>query len=549
MGGEVGRVLCFQRRQAGECFQQPEALLAGSGERERKRTKQDFDAGIDSPQAAGFGVSYVASTSLELRGVFQCFWAGHWRGPFEGCEDRKGYGSKRGEAVKMKTGLNEARRIEMKSERKGAEGAIPQTSFAPQPAGRLRPCGGLLATASQRPRIPFSPTGANWTYLLPDPYRAGGRQVEQTQQGSTRTNGGGVKGSRNGGAVAPAPPSQAAQSGGAGGGAGAGLSAVSDAAGHHQIRDIKRSSGQSAVKSAAYITGTSMFDARVGLTFGRLEAAGRVLASGTVGPAGSQWTPEQLWGEAEKAEMRKNSRVAQEHVLALPHQLDEAAHKRLLNGYALHLRDRYGVASTWALHAPNDRGDHRNTHGHLLTTTRRAEVGPDGEPRMGEKVRALSGNKATVSAEIEHQRQEWTRRVNAELERAGLTMRLDHRSHARRAEAGEAAPGLEPGAHRGAKETAKQRRDPTRRQRATAAEQGRTQRNQAQTAAWKALGGNSAATAALRSLEQTQRVNEREATAAARWAKKQAREWEQWRRQQEAAAAKEAGGRDDDEPR
>lgn len=339
----------------------------------------------------------------------------------------------------------------------------------------------------------------------------------------------------NGGAVVPAPPSRPqGRAGGVGGGPeGGGEAEVSDAFGHHQIRDIKRSQGQSAVKSAAYITGKSLHDERVGLTFGRLEKAGRVMASGTVGPKGTSWTPAQVWSTAEKAETRKNARVAQERVLALPADLDEAAHRRLLNGYALHLRDRYGVAATWALHAPNGHGDQRNTHGHILITTRTATVGAEGSPQMGKKVRALSGDRATVSAEVEHQRGEWAKRVNAELERAGSPRRMDHRSHARRAEAGEAAPGIEPGIHRGAKESAKQQRDPARRRTATAVEQDRTERNQARAEAWRALGGSSAATAALRSLEQTQRADEREVTAAARWAAKQAREWERWRKQQE----------------
>lgn len=354
-------------------------------------------------------------------------------------------------------------------------------------------------------------------------------------------------GAVNGGAVAPAPPSRAkGRAGGVGGGPdGGGGAEVSDAFGHHEIRDIKRAEGQSAVKSAAYITGESLHDDRVGLTFGRLEKAGRVLASGTVGPKGTSWTPAQVWSAAEKAETRRNARVAQERVLALPDDLDEAAHRRLLNGYALHLRDRYGVAATWALHAPNGRGDQRNTHGHILITTRTATAGADGSPQMGEKIRALSGDRATVSAEVEHQRGEWAKRVNAELERAGSPRRMDHRSHARRADAGEAAPGIEPGTHRGARESAKQRRDPARRQKATAAEQGRTGRNQARAEAWRALGGNSAATAAMRSLEQTQRADEREAKAAARWAAKQARDWERWRKEQEAQNEGEGEDRDD----
>lgn len=367
---------------------------------------------------------------------------------------------------------------------------------------------------------------------------------------------------KDGGAVAPAPPTRAGAGGGgggvarrggggasgtgaAGGGATGAAVEISDAFGHHEIRDIKRAHGQSAVKSAAYITGESIFDARVGLTFGRLAKAGRVIASGTVGPQGSNWTSSKLWGAAESAETRRNARVAQERVLGLPDELDEAAHRRLLNGYALHLRDRYGVAATWALHAPNDRGDGRNTHGHILITTRTVAAGQGGAPVMGAKVRALSGDRTTVAGEIEHQRAEWAKRVNAELERAGSTRRMDHRSHARRSDAGEGAPGIEPERHRGAAESAKQRRDPARRERAARAEAMRVERNRGRVSAWERAGGGKEATAVLRALEQTQRDEAREARAAAAWKEKQAQDWERWRKQQDAAEQR--GKRDDRE--
>jgi hypothetical protein len=217
--------------------------------------------------------------------------------------------------------------------------------------------------------------------------------------------------------------------------------------------------------------------------------------------------------------------------MALPNELDEAAHKRLLNGYALWLRDEYGVAATWALHAPSPHGDLRNTHGHINTTTRIVGVGPDGGPEFGAKVRALSGNREQVAAEIEKQRKEWAKRVNGELEKAGSPRRLDHRSHERRAAAGDGPP-LEPGKHKGAKRDARERKDPAARKAARAAETARRERNAATAAAWRQ--GERATQSAIQSAaEVAQGPDEKEAAAAARWAAKQAREWEAWRRKQE----------------
>lgn len=230
---------------------------------------------------------------------------------------------------------------------------------------------------------------------------------------------------------------------------------VSDAFNYHQIRNISRAEGRSAVKSAAYITGESLHDSRVGLTFGRAESAGRVLASETIGPKGAAWTAGDLWSAAEKAETRKNSRTAQEHIVALPHQLDEAAHKRLLRGFALWHRDTYGTAATWALHAPNAQGDQRNVHAHLLFTTRRVEAGADGAPVFRDKVREIHG--AGGPQEVERARAEWGRRVNAELARAGLAERMDHRSHKRRAEQ-DGTPPRTPTTHKGPRVVAQERR-------------------------------------------------------------------------------------------
>lgn len=346
----------------------------------------------------------------------------------------------------------------------------------------------------------------------------------------------------NGGGVAPTPPTPK-QTGGSGGGAAAGVPASGgvsaagmgaesgDAFGHHSVRDIRRAQGQSAVKSAAYITGDSIHDARLGLTFGRPEKSGRVLAVGTVGPAGSSWTPGDLWSAAEKAETKSNARTGQTREVALPVELDEAAHKRLLNGFALWHRDTYGTAATWALHAPSGHGDKRNTHGHINTTTRIVGVGPDGGPEFGAKVRALSGSREQVAAEIERQRAEWARRVNAELEKAGSPRRLDHRSHARRAEAGD-GPALEASAHKGARRAAKERRDPEAKKAARAAEAARRERNAATAAAWR-QGKRATQNAIQSAAEVAQGPDEREAAAAARWAAKQARAWEAWRRKQE----------------
>lgn len=227
---------------------------------------------------------------------------------------------------------------------------------------------------------------------------------------------------------------------------------------HFSTSIVQRAKGQSATARLAYIARAAITDERTGLTHDR--RGGPVLSVEIVGfplaPSGSEVAPgdalSRLANAMEAAEKRKNGRPARSSILALPAELPLDRQRALMRGYCLALRDRYGVASVAAIHPPDARGDHRNTHAHIVWTTRR--VGPDGT--LGAKVRELD-DRATGPAEMEWQRAEWARRVNAELTRAGVAARVDHRSHRRRAEAGDAPPGIEPGQHLGPARTAKSR--------------------------------------------------------------------------------------------
>ncbi|MCC5957634.1 MAG: MobA/MobL family protein [Natronohydrobacter sp.] len=204
----------------------------------------------------------------------------------------------------------------------------------------------------------------------------------------------------------------------------------SHAANHHSIQTIQRSAGRSSVAAAAYRHNARMTDDRTGLTHD-FRRKGDLIAEGVIG-----WTdtPETLWNAAEQAENRKNSITAREIVLALPHELDTATQERLIRGHCLMLRDRYGVACSWVIHDP-EKGPNRNKHAHIMMTSR--EVNAAGE--FGKKTRVLDDRK-TGSAEFEHMREAWAKRANAALKKAGVKEMIDHRSHARRAEAGEAPP-------------------------------------------------------------------------------------------------------------
>ena len=132
---------------------------------------------------------------------------------------------------------------------------------------------------------------------------------------------------------------------------------------HFDLKSVSRAAGQSAVASWAYISGTRQVDERTGCVHNHSRKVGGVLAKGSFGPAD--------WHACERAERRKDAKVARTIVVALPCELDLNAQVSLLCKFARGLRDDHGVACGWALHeAP---GDPRSRHGHLLLTTRRVD--------------------------------------------------------------------------------------------------------------------------------------------------------------------------------
>jgi hypothetical protein len=122
----------------------------------------------------------------------------------------------------------------------------------------------------------------------------------------------------------------------------------------------------------------------------------------------------------------------------LPHELDAAARRQAAQDFVRPIVERHGVAAQVSLHAPDREGDQRNWHAHILFSHR--ELGPDGfgdianrrtitkKVKGQEKQIEIAGIAATP-ADIKALRKEWEQVVNRAYERAGLDIRVDHRSH------------------------------------------------------------------------------------------------------------------------
>jgi hypothetical protein len=172
------------------------------------------------------------------------------------------------------------------------------------------------------------------------------------------------------------------------------------------------------VAAAAYRAGAVLHDERRGFTHRYHNRKGVVASFILTPPQAPETTRDRvsLWNAVEAAETRKNSRVAREIILALPHELPAPARQALARDMALWLVERYSVAVDTSLHSPvaGDGHDPRNHHAHLLFTTR--EVTKDG---LGKKTRILDDKQAGPQ-EVELIRTIWETLANDALEQAGL---------------------------------------------------------------------------------------------------------------------------------
>ncbi|MUZ74898.1 Ti-type conjugative transfer relaxase TraA [Agrobacterium vitis] len=206
---------------------------------------------------------------------------------------------------------------------------------------------------------------------------------------------------------------------------------------HLSSKPIARNGGRSAVAAIAYRTATMLLNERDGLVHDFTRKQG-VEHAEIVLPEGidAAWALDRsaLWNAVEHSEKRKDARLAREFEIALPHELSSAERLSLTRDFARDLANRYGAAVDFAIHQPHEEGDVRNVHAHVTMTTR--TVGPDG---LGEKTLIERENKwllnhdhPTSHMQLRDIRQDWERLANRYLVRAGLDVRIDHRSNLER---------------------------------------------------------------------------------------------------------------------
>jgi hypothetical protein len=205
---------------------------------------------------------------------------------------------------------------------------------------------------------------------------------------------------------------------------------------HLSVKPVSRGGGRSATAASAYRAAELVYDHTTDQTFDYTRKRGvehsEIVLSTRAAEQDINWARDrqQLWNAAEEAERRKDSRVAREYEVALPHELTKEERIELVRDFATELANRYNVAVDFALHEPHWEGDERNYHAHLLTTTR--EIEPDGlgaktDIELGDRDRGKKGL-GPAKEEILEIRERWAQLTNEHLQEQGLEIRIDHRS-------------------------------------------------------------------------------------------------------------------------
>ena len=198
---------------------------------------------------------------------------------------------------------------------------------------------------------------------------------------------------------------------------------------HCSIQPISRSDGRSIVACAAYRAGEKLECDTYGKTQDYTKKTG-IEYTQIFAPTGANpdlLNRQNLWNQVEQSELKKDggikqeARLAREVEIALPHELNKQQRQALVSEFCQSLVASYNVAVDVAIHAPHAHGgsDERNHHAHILMTTR--SLTPQG---LGKKVRELDQNST-----LKKIREKVADLTNVHLERAGLEVRVDHRSH------------------------------------------------------------------------------------------------------------------------
>ena len=213
---------------------------------------------------------------------------------------------------------------------------------------------------------------------------------------------------------------------------------------HYEETPVKRSKGQSAVNSAAYVLKENMRDNNISKDFSYERQNKEVEYSKTLLPEGSNFkSAEEMWNDVEKNEKSEKAVVGQRVHIAIPKELSLEAAKQLVDEYAL-ARAKEGRGVSIAFH--NEPG---NPHIDAILTPRPWQPGKgwgaksqsvvmtdkDGHPilnpnrgKAGQPIHKRKNVNIDDKTNLTRRRKEWEELANAKLAQEGFSERIDCRT-------------------------------------------------------------------------------------------------------------------------
>ena len=191
---------------------------------------------------------------------------------------------------------------------------------------------------------------------------------------------------------------------------------------HFSAKVVSRANGSSAVASAAYRSGSELFDERLGRHHDFSNKAD-VIHSEVLLPKGA---PQRLndratlWNEVEAGEKRKDAQLAREIEFSIPREMNREEGVRLARDFVQREFVDRGMVADLNVHWDRAEDGSPKPHAHVMLAMR--EVGADG---FGKKER--DWNRGEL---LQHWREAWGTHVNERLAELGIDARIDHRSYA-----------------------------------------------------------------------------------------------------------------------
>ena len=189
---------------------------------------------------------------------------------------------------------------------------------------------------------------------------------------------------------------------------------------HFSAKVIGRSSGSSAVASAAYRAAERLHDDRLGRDHDFSNKAG-VVHSEIMLPEGA---PERLndratlWNEVEAGEKRKDAQLAREVEFSIPRELNQQQGVQLAREFVEKQFVERGMVADLNVHWDMGKDGQPKPHAHVMLSMR--EISPDG---FGKKV--VEWNSTAL---LKEWREAWADHVNQRLAELDIDARIDHRT-------------------------------------------------------------------------------------------------------------------------